>query len=172
MSADALYNDDCQRDPFALLSIVEGEGVVITQSGRFTIDEAAQILVTHLERFDWQRWNERELLDERAFYEVCDAFDDLFSILSLVAQINLYQARLLWCLNAPESVGLLRMIDKATEKRELDYQAHLASLRALQGDSVTEYILSYGAEIFEWEQLRHQFVDRTAEYVARLAKAA
>lgn len=130
---EELSSADVERDPFFVQSIEEGAGCVVTNAGRFTIDEAALMMVDRLVRFDWAAWDDRERLDERAYYEICDAFDDLFSITSCVAQINLYQARLLWCLNAEESVGLPRMLDKANETSELAYQHHLATLRSSNG---------------------------------------
>lgn len=172
MSAEQLYTDDSQREPFYLIDIVAGEGIVVTRTGRFTIDEAAHMMVDYLTRFDWQEYEDRDRADQKTFDELCDAVDDLFSIVTLVAQINLYQARLLWCLNAPASVGLPRMLDKSSEAQELEYHKHLAALRARQGDEVTEYVLEKGDEIFSWESQRFEFVTRGAEYVARLAAAA
>jgi hypothetical protein len=172
VSTEQLYTNEGQRDPFFLVAILEGQGVVVTRAGRYTIDEAAYMLVDHLGRFDWQAWKHRDRLDERAFGEIFDAIDYLYSIVKLVAQVNLYQARLLWCLNAPESVGLPRILDKAYEASELTYHRHLAALRARVGDEVTDYVLTHGAEILEWESQRCEFVTRGNAYGARLAAAA
>lgn len=102
---------DVELDPFAIVAISPGNRTVATHSGEMTFSEAAQRLVNQLRAYDWQQFLvDREKLCRDFTVELFVGMSHIGALASLMAEIDLHQARRLWSDNVPHSVGTLRML--------------------------------------------------------------
>lgn len=146
------------HDPFRIVAIQEGEGAIVTSDGEIGIDDAAQLLIANLGSFDWQAYVDRPPGAEAD--ELVSGLSLITTLASLVAQINLYQARLLWSIKVPERIGMLRMLDKRSEAEELRYQQCLTAERTLSGEELASFVLETSAFMDTWGKARCDLVPR------------
>ncbi len=151
-SVDTPYsNIDLPASPYTVVAFGAGDGCVVTFQGTMNVDAAVQLMIATLEDFDWS------ILDaqRQPMPVVCE---EMLDIVSLVAEINLYLARLVWSLKASRAVGLPRMLAPAHEDDELRYLANLAAQRALVGDELALHLLEHGAFMSQWGEERRVLI--------------
>jgi hypothetical protein len=153
---------DVELDPFAILELQSSRRTVVTHSGTMTFDEAAHRFVNELQGYDWREFlieRERQTRDYAA--ELFIGMSRIGALASLMAEIDLHYARLLWVANVPLEVGTLRMLALTDETEELTYQSHLANVRALSDDARIGYVLENGDEMLAWGDARVHLIART-----------
>jgi hypothetical protein len=156
---DSPSQSDIELDPFAILDLNVGLGVVVTHSGSMTFDAASQLLTEELERYDWRSFLSERRRQMRHFAaELFVGMSRIGAIASLQAEIDLPRARAIWREKVPAEVGILRMLAKSDEAEELVYQSHLANVRALSADARIGYLLENGDEMLAWGDARVQLV--------------
>jgi hypothetical protein len=154
-SDDRDSNIDLPASPFTIVRIGAGDGVVRTYQGLMSIDEAAELLVEKLRGFNWdEAQRKHQPLNE----EIQREYELILDVTSLVAEINLYQARALWNLNTPRNVGEPRMLSTQHELQELRYLSNLQAQRGLNDDELASHILEQGAFMSDWAEARRQLI--------------
>jgi hypothetical protein len=150
---------DVELDPFAILEIHFNRRVVVTHSGDMTFDEAARRFVDELKHRDWSEFLAERKRQGRSYAaELFVGMSLIGALASLMAEIDLDEARRLWAANVPFEVGTLRMLATEDEVAELQYQSHLANVRALSDDARIEYLLMNGDEMLAWGDARVHLV--------------
>lgn len=163
---------DLPASPYTVIAFGKGDGIVVTHQGPMTIDEAATLFIAKLEAFDWTAFESqgREIRHETFGQLFCE-YEEILDLTSLVAEINLYEARLLWSIKVPEIVGMPRMLAKTHERVELRYIKNLAAQRTLTEGELAEHLLEQGAFMSQWAEERTHLIERT-DAIARLAASA
>ena len=133
--------------PYTVIRFGSGDGRVVTRERVMSIDEAAQLVLEKLEAVRWSGAVPREVLE------------DVLDALTLVAEVNLYQARLLWTLKVPGSAGMPAMLSPAHEADELQYLRNLAEQRTLPEGELALHLLERGAFMEEWAEKRRLMID-------------
>jgi hypothetical protein len=152
--ADAFRsNIDLPASPYTVMAFGAGDGRVVTHHATMSVDEAAQLLIARLEDFDWQT-----LEPQNGVVHLPLGYEEMLDLVSLVAEINLYQSRLLWTLKAPRRTGLPRMLAPSDEATELRYLKNLAAQRVLFDDALAWHLLEQGAFMSEWAEMRRCLV--------------
>jgi hypothetical protein len=146
-------NIDLPASPYTVIGFGAGDGRVVTHQGTMSLDEAAQLLIAKLEDFDWEALEPHE-----GEIHLPLGYEEMLDIVSLVAEINLYQARLLWTLRVPKRIGLPRLLTLADEAQELRYLKNLATQRALFDDELAWHLLEHGAFMSDWAEMRRCLV--------------
>ena len=146
-------NIDLPASPYTIVGIGAGDGIVHTFQGPMSIDEAAQLLVEKVRAFDWSRFDSSRFDSEG---QPSGDYELLLDVASLVAEINLYQARALWCLHVPPNIGMPRMLASADEAQEQRYLENLRAQRGLNEDALASHILEQGAFMSHWAEARRQ----------------
>jgi hypothetical protein len=153
--ADAFRsNIDLPASPYTVVAFGAGDGRVVTHHATMCVDEAAQLLIVKLEDFDWET-----LEPQKGVVHLPLGYEEMLDLVSLVAEINLYQARLLWILKVPRRIGMPRMLAPTDETRELLYLKNLATQRALFDDALAWHLLEHGAFMSEWAEMRRCLVE-------------
>ncbi len=166
---DPPFLSDVELDPFAILELQSSRRIVVTHSGAMTFDEAARRFADELQCCDWRDFlagRDRQGRDYAA--ELFVGMSGIGALASLMAEIDLHEARLLWAANVPLEVGTLRMLALEDEAAELIYQSHLASVRALSDDARIDYLLENGAEMLAWGNARVYLVKRASKVACSL----
>lgn len=158
---DSPSSADIELDPFAIISIEPGRGLVTTHAGTMTFADAGQRLVDQLQAYDWMQFlADRDRLQRDAPAERFIGMSVIGALASLMAEIDLHQARVLWNAHVPPAVGTLQMLALDSESNELRYQTHLATLRALTDDARIDYLLEYSDAMRAWGDERVNLVAR------------
>lgn len=153
---------------YTVIRFGAGDGVVVTQGKSMTIDEVAHLLISKVDAFDF---TVDEFVGLDGGMLIAQDYEELLDVASLLSEVNLYQARLLWSIKVPESFGMPRMLSKANELEELRYLNNLAAQRTLNGDALTQHLLEQGDFMARWAGERRHTINRT-DTVARLSAAA
>lgn len=169
---DDSHNIDLPACAYTVISFGQGDGRVVTYQGAMSVDAAAELLVKTLEDFDWPAIDPKKAgaardagdrdagnRDDLARYEA------MLDIVSLVAEINLYLARVLWRLHVPPAVGIPRMLVESDERTELRYLENLAAQRALSNDELAMHLLEHGEFMSGWGEARRLLVEASHIYV-------
>jgi hypothetical protein len=146
-------NIDLPASPYTVIAFGDGDGRVVTHHATMSVDEAAQLLMATLEVFDWEALEPQE-----GEVHLPLGYEEMLDLVSFVAEINLYQARLLWTLKAPRRIGLPRMLAPSDEADELLYLKNLAAQRALFEDELAWHLLEHGAFMSDWAETRRCLV--------------
>ena len=146
-------NIDLPASPYTVIAFGAGDGRVVTHRATMSVDEAAQLLIAKLEDFDWETL---EPHDGEVHLPL--GYEEMLDLVSFVAEINLYQARLLWTLKAPRRIGLPRMLAPSDEARELQYLKNLAAQRTRFDDELAWHLLEHGAFMSDWAETRRCLV--------------
>src|SRR4051794_37762262 len=148
-SDDQESNIDLPASAYTLVGVGVANGIVHTYQGRMTIDEAAALAVGKIRSFDWMNFvSERQLVEDSLFRE----YELMLDVVSLMAEIDLIQARQLWERHAPLGVGVPRMLAHEHQSQEQLYLRNLAAQRGLSGDALALHILEQGAFMSEWAE--------------------
>ncbi|HMN46062.1 MAG TPA: hypothetical protein PKE27_15900 [Povalibacter sp.] len=147
-------NIDLPASPYTVVAFGAGDGRVVTYQGMMSLEAAVQLMVASLEDFDWPalQMRGRETAGGLAGYE------EMLDLVSLVAEINLYLARLVWSIKVPPSIGLPRLLASAHEADELRYLANLATQRSLADDELALHLLEQGEFMSQWGEARRVLV--------------
>ncbi|MFL6576864.1 MAG: hypothetical protein ACJ8MR_09615 [Povalibacter sp.] len=148
-------NIDLPASPYTLVGAGVANGIVYTYQGRMTVNEAAALAVRKIRSFDWMNFvSERQLIEEKLFRE----YELMLDVVSLMAEIDLAQARQLWERHAPLGVGVPRMLAHEHQSQEQLYLNNLAAQRGLSEDELALHILEQGAFMSEWAEARRQLI--------------
>ena len=154
-STDESHNIDLPASPYTVIAFGAGDGRVVTYQGPMSVDAAAELLVSVLEDFDWSTIDPKNAMVHR---DALAGYEAMLDIVSLVAEINLYLARLLWSLKVPSAIGMPRMLIASDELDELRYLENLAAQRALSEDELAMHLLEHGEFMSEWGEARRRLV--------------
>lgn len=151
-------NIDLPASPYTVIAFGPGNGSVVTYQGEMSLDAVAQLMIARLEDFDWPALEALRKEVGQEFLGGLAGYDEMLDIVSLVAEINLYLARLLWSIKVPARTGLPRMLAQEHEVQELRYLENLAAQRALCDDELALHLLEQGAFMSQWGEARRYLV--------------
>ena len=154
-STDDSHNIDLPASAYTVIAFGAGDGRVMTYQGAMSVDAAAELLISTLEDFDWSAIDPRSTMVHR---DALARYEAMLDIVSLVAEINLYLARLLWSLKVPPAIGMPRMLVVSDEADELRYLENLAAQRALSEDELAMHLLEHGEFMSQWGEARRRLV--------------
>ncbi len=152
------HNIDLPASPYTVIAFGAGDGRVVTYQGAMSVDAAAELLARTLEDFDWSAIDPQSAVVHR---DALARYEAMLDIVSLVAEINLYLARVLWSLNVPPAIGIPRMLVDSDETRELRYLENLAMQRQLSDDELAMHLLEQGEFMSEWGEARRHLVEES-----------
>ena len=154
-SDDREGNIDLPASPYTLVGPGVANGIVHTYQGRMTVDEAVALVIKKIKSFDWMNFvSHRQFIEESLFHE----YELMLDVVSLMAEVDLGQARHLWEEHAPLGVGVPRMLAHEHESQELRYLRNLAMQRGLSEDELALHILEEGAFMSDWAEARRQLM--------------
>jgi hypothetical protein len=168
-SDDRDSNIDLPASPYTLVGAGVANGVAHTYQGLMTIAEATALAIRKIESFDWFAFvSHRQFVEEEVFRE----YELMLDVVSLMAEIDLGDARELWQRHAPLGVGTPRMLAPAHESQERRFLQNLATQRGLSEDALALHILEEGAFMSDWAEARRQLIvpDDTVPQLPSLGK--